>query len=72
MGTLPLNRSGDSATVDAARLNNRTDAAIVVAKARTKPVTASIYQLDSLVRRAPALQATADARAAKPSQEVSA
>jgi len=33
-----------------------------LAPALTAPVTASIYQLDGLVRRAPSLQLTADAR----------
>ncbi|MEE1654063.1 MULTISPECIES: NADH-quinone oxidoreductase subunit NuoG [Brachymonas] len=55
-----------------ARLDNSTDAAITVAKADGRPAVASIYQLDSLVRRAPALQATADARAAASTQGVSA
>jgi NADH-quinone oxidoreductase subunit G len=35
-----------------------------------EPVVASIYQLDGLVRRAPALQATADARQAVRGEEV--
>ncbi len=55
-----------------ARLDNSTDAALTVAKADGRPVVASIYQLDSLVRRAPALQATVDARAAASTQGVSA
>ena len=54
------------------RLDNSTDAALTVAKADGRPVVASIYQLDSLVRRAPALQATVDARAAASTQGVSA
>jgi NADH-quinone oxidoreductase subunit G len=33
------------------------------------PCVASIYQLDGLVRRAPSLQLTADARAAQRAQE---
>ena len=55
-----------------ARLDNSTDAALTVAKADGRPVVASIYQLDSLVRRAPALQATVDARAVASTQGVSA
>lgn len=55
--------------VPAARLNNRTHATPVVGMAAADaaaqaPVTASIYQLDPLVRRSPALQATADGKAA--------
>ena len=44
-----------------ARLSNACAASVDVAPA-TAPVTASIYQLDGLVRRAPSLQATADAK----------
>ena len=51
--------------VPAERLSNQTDAAMVVARAPARPVCASIYQLDALVRRAPALQATADGRMAQ-------
>ena len=54
---------GDKEFVSAAKLSNATSAAIDLAKAADEPVTAPIYQLDSLTRRAPALQATADARA---------
>lgn len=43
-------------------LSNATQAAVDLAPAMVQPVTASIYQLDGLVRRSPALQATADAR----------
>jgi NADH-quinone oxidoreductase subunit G len=53
------------AVVDAARLNNRTSAAVDLSPAQATPCVASIYQLDGLVRRAPALQLTADARAAE-------
>ena len=47
----------------ASRLSNACDAAIDVTPATDKPEVASIYQLDSLVRRAPSLQMTADAKA---------
>ena len=48
------------------QLSNATKAAIDVAHGpAAAPVVASIYQLDGLVRRAPALQLTADARAAR-------
>ena len=47
----------------ASRLSNACDASIDVSPATEKPEVASIYQLDSLVRRAPSLQMTADAKA---------
>jgi NADH-quinone oxidoreductase subunit G len=47
----------------ASRLNNACDQAISpLAEMVHKPVTARIYQLDGLVRRAPSLQQTADAQ----------
>ena len=53
--------------VAAAILNNTTEASIdVVSASHAAPVVASIYQLDSLVRRATSLQLTADARSAAP------
>jgi len=51
-----------AATAQPAKLSNATQAAIHLAAPATEPVVASIYQLDSLVRRAPSLQRTADAR----------
>ncbi len=45
------------------RLSNATQAPIDVSPLEHQPVVASIYQLDGLVRRAPSLQLTADARA---------
>ncbi|WP_300652706.1 NADH-quinone oxidoreductase subunit NuoG [Hydrogenophaga sp.] len=56
--------------VDAGRLNNASAAAIDAVPARAEPCVASIYQLDGLVRRAPALQMTADARASLITDEV--
>jgi len=54
---------GDKGTVPADALSNATSAAAVAANgAVAAPVVASIYQLDSIVRRAPSLQLTADAR----------
>jgi NADH-quinone oxidoreductase subunit G len=44
-----------------ARLSNACAVSVDVSAAAA-PVTASIYQLDGLVRRAPSLQATADAK----------
>ncbi|GKS82655.1 NADH-quinone oxidoreductase subunit NuoG [Acidovorax sp. SUPP1855] len=53
------------AQLPADRLSNSTRAAIAEpAGAAAAPVVASIYQLDGLVRRAPSLQLTADARRA--------
>jgi len=51
-----------AATAQPAKLSNATQAAIQVAATAVEPVVASIYQLDGLVRRAPSLQLTADAR----------
>ncbi len=60
-GALPGVASG--ALVDPGRLNNSSASSIDMAPASNEPCVASIYQLDGLVRRAPALQLTADARA---------
>ena len=58
-----------AANLDASKLSNATTASTTVPQATASmpreakaPVSASIYQLDGLVRRAPALQLTADAR----------
>jgi NADH-quinone oxidoreductase subunit G len=51
-----------AATVQAPNLSNATGAPINLAAPAAEPVVASIYQLDGLVRRAPSLQLTADAR----------
>jgi NADH-quinone oxidoreductase subunit G len=49
--------------VSADRLSNASAASVdLSASATREPVVASIYQLDGLVRRAPSLQLTADAR----------
>lgn len=53
----------DGEQIPAARRSNHTNATPTVAAAAQAPVTASIYQLDPLVRRSPALQATADGKA---------
>ncbi|MDD2844067.1 MAG: NADH-quinone oxidoreductase subunit NuoG [Rhodoferax sp.] len=63
--------SGELVQVSADRLSNRTAAAIKLGAPAGAPVVAAIYQLDGIVRRAPALQQTADARFAE-SQEVAA
>jgi NADH-quinone oxidoreductase subunit G len=48
----------------ATRLSNATTAAVDTASVEHLPCSASIYQLDGVVRRAPSLQLTADARGA--------
>ena len=48
----------------AARLSNATQSAIDIASVEHQPCVAGIYQLDGIVRRAPSLQLTADARGA--------
>ncbi|WP_295527275.1 NADH-quinone oxidoreductase subunit NuoG, partial [uncultured Pseudacidovorax sp.] len=61
--------------VAADRLGNdapAVDLAPASAAGQAAPVTAAIYQLDSLVRRAPSLQLTTDGRRAATAQEVSA
>lgn len=64
---------GSPAQVAADKLANTTRAAIDTSDAaQPAPVVAGIYQLDSIVRRAPSLQLTADARQAAAAQEVSA
>ncbi|SFM52203.1 NADH-quinone oxidoreductase subunit NuoG [Variovorax sp. OV329] len=60
-----LAAAGVSGNVPADRLSNEAVANAAPA-AQGEPVVASIYQLDSLVRRAPSLQLTADARRASP------
>ncbi len=58
------------AFVQGPRLGNTTTAAIDLAPAAGQPAVAALYQLDSIVRRAPSLQLTADARKAQASQGV--
>ena len=58
-------QAGEVVQVPAELLNNATSASLQAANAAAgEPCVASIYQLDSLVRRAPSLQLTADGRAA--------
>ncbi len=52
----------DASHVAANRLGNQSKTAITISATGSIPVVASIYQLDGLVRRATALQLTADAR----------
>ncbi len=64
LGKAGLGVPEGSDMVPAARLGNQGSAAIDAGATQTEPVVASIYQLDSIVRRAPSLQLTADARQA--------
>jgi NADH-quinone oxidoreductase subunit G len=48
--------------VQGGKLGNATSASIELAAPAGQPVTAAIYQLDGIVRRAPSLQLTADAQ----------
>ena len=58
--------AGECTQVPADRLSNATTAEIKLdGNESPEPVVAAIYQLDSLVRRAPSLQLTADARVAR-------
>jgi NADH-quinone oxidoreductase subunit G len=56
-------------TVQGGLLSNQTTAALDMNVQAGKPVTAAIYQLDPVVRRAPSLQLTADAQATRQPQE---
>ncbi len=64
--------STDKLQVSAESLSNATQARIDFTPATEAPVVASIYALDSIVRRATSLQLTADARHAAAAQEVAA
>ena len=64
----------DSAQLPADRLSNQSDAPVTIPAQflSPAPAVASIYQLDSLVRRATSLQLTADAKAALAAEKVAA
>ena len=62
LAELGLHRQNGVLVVPPERLSNVSSSAITVAPAAGTPCTAGIYQLDGLVRRAPSLQLTADAR----------
>ena len=62
LATLGLDPVDNLAWVPADKLGNQTSAGVDLTAATAEPVVASIYQLDGIVRRAPALQMTADAR----------
>ena len=55
-------KDAQQAFVQGDKLSNKTSAAIAMSVQAEAPVTAAIYQLDSIVRRSPSLQLTADAR----------
>ncbi|HUR89234.1 MAG TPA: NADH-quinone oxidoreductase subunit NuoG [Ramlibacter sp.] len=55
-------KDAQQALVQGGLLSNKTSANAEAAAKAGKPATAAIYQLDSIVRRAPSLQLTADAR----------
>ncbi|WP_312128987.1 molybdopterin-dependent oxidoreductase, partial [Diaphorobacter nitroreducens] len=57
--------AGECTLLPAERLSNATLAEPKLGGECAEPVVAAIYQLDSLVRRAPSLQLTADARVAR-------
>jgi NADH-quinone oxidoreductase subunit G len=66
-------QDAQQALVQGGKLSNATSAKIQVGGADAgRPVTAAIYQLDGIVRRAPALQLTTDARIARLDAEVAA
>lgn len=69
--SIPGIQFGETVHVAGERLSNRTSAAIDLNAHAGAPVVASLYQLDGIVRRAPSLQLTSDARSVK-SQEVTA
>ena len=73
LATLQSELSEDALQVLPSRLSNKTQASIDMAiYAPSVPVVASLYQLDGIVRRASALQMTADARHTNAAQEVAA
>jgi NADH-quinone oxidoreductase subunit G len=61
-----------SALVAQDQLSNQSDAAIDLTAASSEPAVASIYQLDSIVRRATSLQLTVDAHAGRTAAHVAA
>jgi len=63
------NAQGVPLQVPANRLSNASTSVVATSAGYVEPCVASIYQLDGIVRRAPALQLTADAQVAQ-TQEV--
>jgi NADH-quinone oxidoreductase subunit G len=62
-------KDAKEALVQGDALSNATSAAIELNVQAGKPAAAAIYQLDSIVRRAPSLQFTADARVGREAEE---
>ncbi|AEG93738.1 Candidate NADH:ubiquinone oxidoreductase subunit 3 or 75 kDa subunit, chain G [Ramlibacter tataouinensis TTB310] len=62
-------KDAQEAFVQGDQLSNATSTRIELSAASGRPATAAIYQLDGIVRRAPSLQLTADARAAQAAVE---
>lgn len=65
-------KNQEATHLSAGILSNISHADIDLAPASVSPVVASIYALDSIVRRAESLQLTADAKASKSEQKVAA
>jgi NADH-quinone oxidoreductase subunit G len=67
-----IGQANSLSSIPAEKLGNTSNVTIDLSLSSVKPVTASIYQVDGIVRRASSLQMTADARLAiNASQEVS-
>jgi NADH-quinone oxidoreductase subunit G len=62
-------QDAQASLVQGGKLSNATSAAVDASAAAGQPATAAIYQLDSIVRRAPSLQLTADGRLANVREE---
>ncbi|MBI2768860.1 MAG: NADH-quinone oxidoreductase subunit G [Burkholderiales bacterium] len=63
-------QDAQAALVQGGALGNATSAAADLTASDGRPATASIYQLDGIVRRAPSLQMTADGQLARKAEEV--
>lgn len=72
LAAVPGLPSLDKSLVSSDLLSNVTGEAIDLSVSNVEPCVATIYALDSLVRRSPALQLTVDAQAAKQPQEIAA
>ncbi len=63
-------QDAQASLVQGGKLSNATSAAVDASAAAGQPVTAAIYRLDGIVRRAPSLQLTADGRLANVREEM--
>ncbi len=72
LAAVPGMSVADKSLVSSEWLNNRSDGLVDLTVTSIEPCVASIYALDGLVRRAPSLQLTADAQAAKQTAEIAA